>query len=184
MLNKRIFMVDLKRYNYFTGDTSSVAIGVSDIVNFLDLAGHNYVLFTPPKPSDGHKFNDLCLYHYLNNKIEFDNFEDFCEKISDKSNLFRVNLLVIDMWSIRKDNMWKYLNHLKNLELNIIIVAKEFHYKTSDDVNDFLIRNEYKDLHKHETWLSDKISGSTATIDSLKKAYIRDKKLQHLFGDE
>jgi hypothetical protein len=177
-------MVDLKKYNYFTGELSSVAFGVSDVVKFLDLAGYNYVLFTPPKPSDSHKFNDLCLYHYLNNKIEFDNFEDFCEKISDKSNLFRVDLLVIDMWSIKKENMWKYINEIKKSVLNIIIVAKEFHYKTTDDVNDFLIRTEYKDLHKHDTWIIDKINGSSATIDSLKKSYIRDKKLEHLFGDD
>jgi hypothetical protein len=64
-------MIDLKKYNYFTGDKSSVAFGVSDIVKFLDLAGHNYVLFTPPKPTGSSKLNDICLYHHLDNKIEF-----------------------------------------------------------------------------------------------------------------
>ena len=64
-------MIDLKKYNYLTGDVSSVASGVSNIVNFLDLAGYNYILFTPPKPSESNKIHDLCLYHYLNNKIEF-----------------------------------------------------------------------------------------------------------------
>jgi hypothetical protein len=32
--------------------------------------------------------------------------------------------------------------------------------------------------------LTDRINKTTATIDSLKKAYIRDKKIEHLFGDE
>ena len=68
-------MVDLKKYNYFTGDKSSVAYGVSDIVKFLDLAGHNYVLFTPPRPTGSSKFHDICLYHYLDNKIEFNNID-------------------------------------------------------------------------------------------------------------
>ena len=58
-------MIDLKKYNYFTGDKSSVAYGVSDIVKFLDLAGHNYVLFTPPRPTGSSKFHDICLYHYF-----------------------------------------------------------------------------------------------------------------------
>jgi hypothetical protein len=177
-------MVDLKKYNYFTGDVASVASGVSSIVNFLDLAGYNYVLFTPPKPSDSHKFHDLCLYHYLNNKIEFSNLEDFNEKISNKSNLFRVDLIVFDFWSKRKLNWIPYLEIIKTLPQNFIIVTKEFQYKSTDDVNDFLLRSEYKELHKHDIWLTDKISGNSATIESLKKAYIRDKKIEHLFGND
>jgi hypothetical protein len=47
-----------------------------------------------------------------------------------------------------------------------------------------LLQQEYKDLHKSENWITDRINGTTATIDSLKKAYIRDKKLEHLFGNE
>jgi hypothetical protein len=161
-------MVDLKKYNYFTGDKSSVAYGVSDIVKFLDLAGHNYVLFTPPRPTGSSKVHDICLYHYLDNK----------------SNLFRVDLIVFDFWSIKKMNWSYYLNEITNLSQNFIIVAKEFQYKTTDDVNDFLLQTEYKELHKTDNWLTDRINKNTATIDSLKKAYIRDKKLEHLFGDE
>jgi len=176
-------MIDLKKYNYFTGDVSSVASGVSSIVNFLDLAGYNYILFTPPKPSESNKIHDLCLYHYLNNKIEFDNIDDFKESILDKSNLFRVDLIVFDFWSKRKINWSSYLEVIKDLPQNFIIVSKEFQYKSSDDVNDFLLQTEYKELHKSDIWLTDRINGSTATIDSLKKSYIRDKKIEHLFGN-
>lgn len=177
-------MVDLKRYNYFTGDVGEVGSGVSQIVNFFDLAGRNYLLFTPTRPSSSSKLHDLCLYHYLNNKIEFSNFEDFSEKLNDKSNLFRVDLLVFDFWSISKNNMWQYISQIDKLNIDTIIVAKEFHYKTGDDVNDFYIRKEYKELHKVDTWITDKINNVTATIESLKVAYIRDKKLQHLFNNE
>ena len=177
-------MVDLKKYNYFTGDKSSVAYGVSDIVNFLDLAGYNYILFTPPKPTTSNKIYDLCLYHHLNNKIEFDNLNDFRNKISDKSNLFRVDLIVFDFWGIKKMNWSEYFKEIENLSQKFIIVSKEFQYKSTDDVNDFLIQTEYKDLHKTENWLTDKINGTTATIESLKRSYIRDKKLEHLFGNE
>jgi hypothetical protein len=177
-------MVDLKKYNYFTGDKSSVASGVSDIVKFLDLAGYNYILFTPPKPTGSSKTYDICLYHYLDNKIEFNNIDDFKEKILNKSNLFRVDLIVFDFWSIKKMNWSPYLKEIENLTQNFIIIAKEFQYKTTDDVNDFLIQTEYKELYKSETWLTDRINGTTATIDSLKKSYIRDKKIEHLFGNE
>lgn len=177
-------MIDLKKYNYFTGDVSSVASGVSSIVNFLDLAGYNYVLFTPPKPSESNKIHDLCLYHYLNNKIEFDNIDDFKEKILNKSNLFRVDLIVFDFWSKRKMNWGSYFDVIKDLPQNFIIVSKEFQYKSTDDVNDFLLQNEYKDLNKSDNWITDRINGTTATIDSLKKSYIRDKKIEHLFGKQ
>jgi hypothetical protein len=177
-------MIDLRKYNYFTGDVSSVASGVSSIVKFLDLAGYNYILFTPPKPSESNKIHDLCLYHHLSNKIEFDNIDDFSEKILNKSNLFRVDLIVFDFWSKRKMNWSSYLEVIKDLPQNFIIVSKEFQYKSTDDVNDFLLQQEYKDLHKSENWITDRINGTTATIDSLKKAYIRDKKIEHLFGKQ
>lgn len=177
-------MVDLKKYNYFTGDKSAVATGVSDIVRFLDLAGHNYVLFTPPKTSQSDKSYDLCLYHHLNNKIEFDNIEDFREKILNKSNLFRVDLIVFDFWSTKKLNWLPYLKEVESLNQKFIVVAQEFHYKTGDDVNDFHIRAEYKEQFKTDIWLTDKINKTSATIESLRKSYIRDKKIEHLFGDE
>jgi hypothetical protein len=179
-----MYMVDLKKYNYFTGDKSSVAYGVSDIIRFLDLAGYNYILFTPPKPIGPSKITDLCLYHHLENKIEYNSINDFKYKISDDSNLFRVDLIVFDFWSIKKMDWSFYLDELKKLPQKFIIVAKEFHYKTTDDVNDFLLKTEYKDLHKIDNWLTDKINGTTATIESLKTSYIRDKKLEHLFGKE
>jgi hypothetical protein len=181
MLQKKILMIDLKKYNYFTGDKSSLAYGVSDIVKFLDLAGYNYVLFTPPKPTGSSKIYDVCLYHHLDNKIEFENIDDFTEKIENKSNLFRVDLIVFDLWSLKKMNRSRYFKVIENLSQKFIIVTKEFEYKTTDDVNDFHIRTEYKDLYKSENWLTDKISGTTTTLESLKMSYIRDKKLEYLF---
>jgi hypothetical protein len=174
-------MVDLKKYNYFIGDKSSVAHGVSDIVKFLDLAGYNYILFTPPKS------DDTCLYHYLDNKIEFNNIDDFVDKITNKSNLFRVDLIVFDFWSIwsrKKMNWYNYLKSIENLSQDFIIVANEFSYKTSDDVNEFHLRKEYKDSLKSDIWLTDKINNTTSTLESLKLAYIRDKKIDNLFGED
>jgi hypothetical protein len=176
-------MVDLKQYNYFTGEISEVASGVSQIVDFFDLAGRNYVLFSPPKPSSSSKYHDLCLYHYLQNKIIFDSFEDFSEKINNNSNLFRVDLLVFDFWSIDKNNLWKYTGEIDKFGTESIIVAREFHYKTGDNVNDFKIRKEYKDLKTNQIWLIDNILETSTTLNSLKLSYIRHKKLEHIFKD-
>lgn len=175
-------MIDLKKYNYFTGDVSSVARGVSDLVKFLDLAGKNYILFSPPKSSNSDKIYDLCLYHYFENKILFDGIDEFIEKISNKSNLFRVDFIVVDLWSISKNNIFKYISVAEKTGLPLVVVSKEYYYKSTDDVNDFHIRSEYKDLHKSEIWMTDKISGTSTTLDSLKLSYIRNKKLEYLFG--
>lgn len=174
-------MINLKKYNYFTGDINCVARGVSDIVNFFELAGHNYLVLTPPRVDTVNKTVELCLYHYLSNKLEFNNFDDFREKISEKSNLFRVDLLVFDFWSLNRTELFLYISEIQKLNVDFIIVAKEYHYKTGDDVNDFLIRTEYKDLNRSDIWLHDKITGIQSTIDSLRLAYIRDKKIEHLF---
>jgi hypothetical protein len=175
-------MIDLKKYNYFTGDKSEVSSGVSQIVNFLDLAGHNYVLFTPPRTTDSNKIYDICLYHYLSNKIEFQNLEDFKEKILNKSNLFRVDLIVFDFWS--KMDWEPFLNEIKSLPQKFIIVTKEFNYKSTDDVNDFNIRREYKSLKNSVIWLTDNQKNQSNNIESLKMSYIRDKKLEYLFKKE
>lgn len=177
-------MIDLKKYNYFTGNVSEVGNAVSQIVKFFDLAGSNYLLITPVKPSFSSKHKDLCLYHYLDNKIEFSNFDDFVEKINNKSNLFRVDLLVLDFWSISKHLLYNYIKELDKLNIQFIIVAKEYQYKTTDDVNDFHIRTEYKDLRYSEVWIIDNQTKSSSTLDSLKLAYIRDKKIEHLFGKQ
>lgn len=176
-------MIDLKKYNFFTGEVNAVARGVSDMVKFFDLAGKNYILLTPEKPKSSGKMYDLCLYHHLENKLEFNTFDNFVEQISNKSNLFRIDLLVFDFWSIQKNNLWKFISEIENINIPSIIVSKEYSYKSTDDVNDFLIRQEYKDLTKSDIWLNDKITNSSATIDSLKTSYIRDKKLENLFGD-
>ena len=177
-------MIELKKYNYFTGNVSDVGQAVGQIVNFFDLAGRNYVLFTPTKPSSSSKYHDLCLYHYLENKIEFINHDDFLEKISDTSNLFRVDLIVLDFWSIPKTILWKYIEKIKELQIDSIIVAREYHYKSTDDVNDFHVRSEYKELRHSDIWLTDNQTKVSSTIHSLKLSYIRDKKIEHIFGNK
>ncbi len=176
-------MIELKKYNYFTGNISEVGSAVSQIVKFFDLSGRNYLLFTPIKPSSSSKSHDICLYHYLENKIEFSNIDDFTEKISDKSNLFRVDLLVFDFWSVNKNNLWKYIEKINELNIDSIIVAKEYQYKSSDDVNDFLIRSEYKELHKSDIWIIDNQTKVSSTIESLRLAYVRNEKINNIFGN-
>ncbi len=171
-------MIFLKKYNFFTGTPNHISSVLLEVVNFLEVDNYNYVLFTPNKEKS------CGLIYGLHSCILFNNFEEFEELVNDKSNLFRVNLIVIDLYQYKSHQVTNFLKVIEKLDYKFIIIAKEYHYKSTDDVNDFLLRNEYKELHKHDTWITDKISGQSSTIDSLRKAYIRDKKIEHLFGND
>ena len=184
-------MIELKRCNYFTGDITSVSSAVSSIVKFLEVDGRNPILFTPPKPTSS-KGNITNLIYYITPQITFNDFEDFKSKIEDPANRFRVNLMIFDFWTLSRALIPRYKELIDELGIDYIIVAKEYIYKESDDVADFHVKTEYKDLSSNssagymatrsETWLTNKIDGWTATLDSLKTGYIRDKKIDNLFN--
>ena len=149
-------MIDLKRCNYFTGDLSQVGYAVSDIVKILELEDRNCLLITKPKPVDSSAKNEITsLIHHMNPQFIFKSFDEYKELI-DK------------------------------LDIDYIIVAKEYTYKTSDDVTDYHISAESdynSSRYKNERIIKDHIHGWSATIESLKEAYIRDKKLDDILGD-
>jgi hypothetical protein len=184
-------MIELKRCNYFTGDIACVSSAVSSIVKFLELDGRNPILFTSPKPTSSGK-NITNLIYYISPQITFNDFEDFKSKIEDPANRFRVNLMIFDFWTLSRGLIPKYKELIDELGIDYIIVAKEYIYKDSEDVADFHVKSEYKDLStssstgymatRSEIWLTNKIDGWTATLDSLKTGYIRDKKIDDIFN--
>jgi len=180
-------MIDLKRCNYITGDLSQVGYGVSDIINMLELSGLNCLLITRPKPLDSSTKNEITtLIHHMNPQYMFKNFDEFEKLLSDKSNFFRTDLIVFDFWSINKISLFKYKELIDKLEIDYIIIAKEYTYKTSDDVTDYHItsQSDYSStMYKSERLIKDNINGWSSTFKSLKEAYIRDKKLDELLGD-
>ena len=184
-------MIELKRCNYFTGDIACVSSAVSSIVKFLELDGRNPILFTAPKPTSSGK-NITNLIYYISPQITFNDFEDFKSKIEDPANRFRVNLMIFDFWTLSRALIPRYKELIDELGIDYIIVAKEYIYKDSDDVADFHVKAEYKDsaptsisgymTTRSEIWLTNKIDGWTATLDSLKTGYIRDKKIDDIFN--
>jgi hypothetical protein len=170
-------MIRFKKYNYFNGEKSHVAHGISSIVKFMELTGLNYLLIT------GEKGKDNCLEHYLSNKIIYHDVSCFLDILQNKSNLFRLDLLVVDLWSVPQNKQSKYIDILSNIEIPILISTPYFHYKSVEDVNEFYLRTEYKELFKNDLWISDVNSKWTTTIESLKKSYIRDKKIEGLLGE-
>lgn len=178
-------MILINKCNYITGDVSDIGSGVSQIVKFLELAGRNYLLLSNGKPKNSSK---TTLYSYLENQYIFNSQEEFSEILYDKSKLFRVDLLVIDFWNLSRTQINDYKKEIDKTNLDHIIVAKEYHYKSTDDVSDYHLRREFKsDLsnsrYKTQFVITDNINKWSSDLDILTKSYIRDKKINDLFGD-
>ena len=173
-------MIQVKRCNYITGNPSDVSFAVNKIVNFLEMEGRNPVLFCKPKRSS----SGSTIKYLMDPKIEFHNLNHFEELLSNKGKLFRVDLLVFDFWHLSVSSIIEYKSFIDKLNIDYIILAKEYHYKSSDDVNDFHIKIESKELHINEYLITDKISGWSSNLSGLTKSYIRDKKIDQLFNKD
>lgn len=173
-------MIELKRCNYITGDTTSVSFGVSKIIKFLELAGRNTILLTRPKTS-----NTTSLKYFINNKIEFQNYDDFKSITSNRGNLFRVDLIVADLWHLKVSGIIEYKAVLDTLGIDYIILAKEYHYKESDNVTDYHIKKEaVSGSYNDQYIITNKINGWSVDVESLIKSYIRDKKIDGIIGED
>jgi hypothetical protein len=184
-------MIFLKKYNFFTGTPNHISSVLLEVVNFLEVDNYNYVLFTPNKEKS------CGLIYGLHSCILFNNFEEFEELVNDKSNLFRVNLIVIDLYQYKSHQVTNFLKVIEKLDYKFIIIAKEYHYKSTDDVNDFHVEIKYNldpnittptsfnaTRNLQSKFIKDNINGWTTELDKLKGAYIRDKKIDSLFDDE
>ena len=113
-------MITLKKYNYFTGTPGDVSNSVSKIVRFLEIDGFNPILFCRENSN---------IKHQMPNNFIFKNLEHFRELVSDPGNLFRCNLIVLDLWGFNLIEIDKFKSICDDLNIKLIILAKEFNYK-------------------------------------------------------
>jgi len=174
-------MIQIKRCNYITGGPSDVSYAVKKIIDFLEMEGRNAVLFCKPRNSNS---TVTALRYLMEPKIEFNNIEDFTEVLNDKGNLFRVDLLLFDFWHLSVSSIIEYKQIIDKLNIDYIILAKEYHYKSSDDVNDYHVKVESRDNYHNEYSITDRISGWTSNLENLSKSYIRNKKIDDIFNKD
>lgn len=179
-------MIIIKRCNYITGDILDISSGVKQIVEFLELSGRICLLVTNGKPKNS--INISSLYSYLSNQYIFDDIDDFINIINDKSNFLGADILIFDFWNLSRYLILDYKKEIDKLGIDHIIVAKEYHYKSTDDVTDYHLRREYKENwslpspFKERIVVTDNINKWTSNFEDLVKSYIRDKKIDNLFG--
>jgi hypothetical protein len=181
-------MIPIKRSNYITGNSSDVSYALNRIVSFLETDGRTPLLICKSRNSNTSKTS---LTYLLDNKIEFDNFLEFKMILENRSNLFRVDLLIFDFWGLSVSTIIEYRSIIDKLNIDYIIVAKEYHYKMSDDVGDYHIKHEIKENKNFQSgyspqkyYITDNISGWTSELSDLSKSWIRDKKIDQIFKDK
>jgi hypothetical protein len=167
-------MINIKKINYINGKHRNVsAYGIYDIIKFLEL--DNYNVLTIKHVNDTH-------FNHLHN-ISYSSFDNFKKIISDKSNLFRINLILLSLINMDMTEMGKYVTEISDLNISCIIYCDKYLYKSSDDVNDYTItRDEETRRYIQKYYLTDNINNWCSSFDDLKKSYIRDKKINNILG--
>lgn len=181
-------MINLNKINFISGDINTLGIGVSKTLDFLDLIGKNLIVFTKPK----HHSN---IVSYINkfNSYEFSTLSDIESLTSDSSVMFRVNLIVIDLWGESSEKVMYYKNQLEKLNIDVIILSENYHYLIGDkNVSVYKILSEkvidensnlnYFSLHKTKYFIKDQIKNTRYSFDDYLTSYKRDKKISDIFG--
>jgi hypothetical protein len=171
-------MIPIKKCNFITGQKNDIIIGSNLIINFLELNGRNYLLLT----------NDFSST-LLSNKYIFNNLSEFKEIINNKSKLFRIDLLVFDFMNLSMSDVIEYKKEIDKLDITHIILAKQYYYKSSDDITDYHIRTEFEfdknkisSDFKSRIIITDNINKWSSDLENLIKSYIRSVKIDNLFN--
>lgn len=183
-------MLEIKRCNYITGDALSVSYGLSKVISFVETEGRTPIFLSKPRSSNSKKTS--LQYMVSCSKLDFNNSHDFISILSDKSKLFRVDLIIVDMWHLNLPSVLEYKKHLDNTGIDYIIVSSKYHYKNSDDIRIYEMRSEsIESSVSGNFWdfrtvyhVKDKVSGWESTLDDLTKSYIRDKRIDGIIGEE
>lgn len=168
-------MIELKRCNYISGDKLSLNFGLSKIIDFFETCGRTPILI--------YNANLSSIKYYINSpKKEFLNFDDFRSLIDNRSNLFRVDLIVIDLWHLNKiSDILLFKDEINKLNIDYIIISKKYHYKSTDDIRAYDLSRIDDDKTFHSEYkIVDKITGWSSTLNNLAISYIRDKKIDDI----
>lgn len=178
-------MIEIKRCNYITGsDVSSVSFGLTKIVDFLETAGRTPLFLS--KPDNKTSLKSLI----KSSKFEFNNRYEFEEIITNKGNLFRVDLLIVDLWHLSTvSSVLDYKQMLDKLNIDYVIVCTKYHYKVDDEnTRIYHIDKEVSDtvgwVSNYKYIITEKVDGWKSTIDDLILSYRRDKKIDDIFGED
>jgi hypothetical protein len=181
-------MIDLKHFNYFSGEESAVGKAVYQICQMQELAGNMAILF--------HSRNggEIGLHHSLQPAHTYRTYVDLSTMLADEGLLFRADIVVIDAWKMKSDQIDQIVGQVKNMKICLIIMAQSYHVVVNNEnvseytVHSNLVEGKYKSYQGIQIPIRDiliksKTDGWSATTDDLKASFIRDKRLDDLLGE-
>lgn len=177
-------MIDIKKCNYITGtNVHAVSFGLSKIIDFLETAGRNPILMSHPKNSSDNQ--TTLKYIMKTNSLDFKNWDEFRDLLKEKENLFRVDLIVADLWKFNLQSILEYKKLLDETGIDYIIVSDKYHYVEGDQ-NTMVYKLDKIDSGKRYEYdysVTEMINGWSSSLDNLVKTYRRDKKIGDIFGE-
>jgi hypothetical protein len=170
--------VELKKCNYIISKyQNSANYALLELIELWDLLGRNIKYLYPSNDSHIGMFN--C------SKIEFESFSDFKKIISENSNFFRIDLIIINLWKFNLNSVSVYKEILDEMGIDYIIICSSCYYKETDDINLFDITKENTGIKniknlRYNYIITEKQNGCSYSIDDLYKLHIRNKKIDDI----
>lgn len=171
------YMIDLKKENYIYGDSESLSYGVPQILNFFDSIGKNMLFLYK-------KSNKNNLRYFVNfNKIEFTDYDSFLNILEDKGNLFRVNLVVLDLFNQTSTfDVNNYIKILKENNIDFIVITKK-EFSIFNNLNSSINKLRRSHLNQEEVVITNIKKDETYFLKDYKKSYIRNIKIEQLLNN-
>lgn len=180
-------MIELRKINYISGDDQSISFGLSKVVDFLEMDGRNPILLSKPLSSN----LDSSTLRYLAGCSQFYyiSYNDF-NKLLTKSNLFRVDLIIVDLLHLKSHQLDNYIKLLNTLNIDYIIISNDYKYIQSENILEYFFEIETINNHGNPLmfdslyWITSKTDGWRINIDDLITTYIRDKKISGIIDKD
>jgi hypothetical protein len=171
-------MININKKNFISGGENEVNIGVSKIINFLDLIGTNVVLF--------HSYIN---YHSDASQFKYRDIEELFELLEDSANTFRADVIIVDMFKDSVEDVSKVKKYLSNIGLKFIIISNNYHYVNTDkNVNIYKIseeriegNNRGWDSYRNIYYITDMKTKDKYSFDQYVKSYVRNAKIKDIF---
>jgi hypothetical protein len=185
-------MLDLKKVTYITGEPAAARDVIVELERLFELDGKCCVLLVPPKTAIG-PLSSSGLRYRIHTQLEYKNDKHLVDLIGDRSNFFRVDYILIDLWGISLKPASEKIEIIKRLGIPCIALAESYHISSDDDetaeyrATTVLGEEMVQSAMGFKIYNRDVViqwGGQKATLASLKSSYIRDRKLDDLLGED
>jgi hypothetical protein len=126
---------------------------------------------------------------YKISQIDFKSEDDVCKILSDESNLFRIDLIVINLFNYSIDQILYIKECLTSTNIKFVILSRDYSYSHNDNINVYnisrrvYIKSNNIDYNTDTTYVvTDLINKNSYSFDEYLKAYKRGVKIKNILG--